>query len=236
MRTRDATHPKTPIFDAVIFDLDGLMLDTETIYSATSRRASGELDFTFDDAYYRANFVGRKLADSEALLVERFGAHFPLAAYRALSERYLREALAAGARPKPRLIELLDWLDARGIPKSVATSTVRDLARLTLGPLAARFPLITTGDEVANGKPAADIFLLAASRLKKPAGCCVVLEDSSAGVRAAHTAGAIPIWVPDLQTPTPELRALAWRVCESLREVLGVLKARLDGSGAQPAT
>lgn len=209
---------------AVIFDMDGLMFDTESIYSEASRRASAELGFPFDDAFYRAHFVGRRLVDSEATLRDHFGAVYPIDAYRALSERYLRAALPDAAR-KPGLSELLNWLDARGVAKSVATSTVRDLALHTLGPLAARFAHITTGDEVAHGKPAPDIFELAAARHGCDATRCIVLEDSSAGVRAAHAAGAIALWVPDLQTPTLEVSRLAHRVLPDLHAAIDVIAA-----------
>jgi HAD superfamily hydrolase (TIGR01509 family) len=209
---------------AVIFDMDGLMFDTESIYSDTSRRASTELGFPFDDAFYRAHFVGRRLVDSEATLREHFGDTFPLDAYRERSERYLRAALPDAAR-KPGLFELLGWLDARGIALSVATSTVRDLALVTLGDLAARFAFLTTGDEVAHGKPAPDIFTLATARHGCDPARCIVLEDSSAGVRAAHAAGARAIWVPDLQTPTPEVSRLAHRVVPDLHAAIDVIAA-----------
>ncbi len=210
---------------AVIFDMDGLMFDTESIYSRASRRASGELGFSFDEAFYFNNFVGKRLIDSEAFLTSHFGPAYPIDAYRELSDRYLRDELKHGAPRKPGLIELLDWLDAQHIPKGVATSTVRDLALLTLGDLASRFDSITTGDEVVNGKPAPDIFLLVARRFNAAPGRCIVLEDSTAGVRAAHAAGTRPIWVPDLQTPTPEISALALRVFSSLHEVRAMLAA-----------
>ncbi len=217
------THPP---FDAVIFDMDGLMFDTESIYSITCRRAAAELGFSFDDAFYRANFVGRRLVDSEAFLQSHFGTTFPLAAYRELSNHYLYAELGDGAPVKPGLLRLLDALEARAIPKAVATSTVRDLALVTLAGFATRFSSVTSGDEVACGKPAPDIFTLAAKRLNCPPARCIVLEDSSAGVRAAHAAGAIPIWVPDLQTPTPEVATLAYRVFPSLNEVVDVIETR----------
>jgi HAD superfamily hydrolase (TIGR01509 family) len=219
-------HRMTPLkYKAVIFDMDGLMVDTESIYSETSRRASAELGYPFDEAFYHANFVGKRLVDSEAFLQRHFGPDYPIDAYRALSDRYLREQFARGVPRKPGLTELLAWLEANNTRKVIATSTVRDLALLTLGDLAGRFESLSTGDEVANGKPAPDIFLLAASRLGHDPADCLVLEDSQAGIRAAHAAGAQPIWVPDLQTPSAEVGALAKRVCPSLHEVLTLLKA-----------
>lgn len=210
-----------PAFDAVIFDMDGLMFDTESIYCETSMRASAELGFPFDEAFYKANFVGKRLVDSEKFLVSHFGVGYPIEAYRERSGRYLREVFAAGVPVKPGLHELLDWLEERRVPKVVATSTARELALLTLGRYAARFDSISTGDEVVHGKPAPDIFLLAASRAGASPERCLVLEDSSAGVRAGHAAGASVIWVPDLQSSAqPEVAALATRVCKTLHEVI----------------
>ncbi len=210
-------------FDAVVFDMDGLMFDTEAIYSRTSRQAAEALGFPFDEAFYRARFIGRRLVDSEAELIAHFGAAFPLQRYRELSIAYLRAELARGAPQKPGLLGLLSALDDQRIPFSVATSTERDLALLTLGPLARRFRHVTTGDEVTRGKPAPDIFLLACARLRTEPARCVVLEDSSAGIRAAHAAGAIPVWVPDLQTPDARTQALAAAVCASLVDVKALL-------------
>jgi HAD superfamily hydrolase (TIGR01509 family) len=210
-------------FDAVVFDMDGLMFDTEAIYSRTSRRAADELGFPFDEAFYRARFTGRRLVDSEAELIAHFGEGFPLRRYRELSIAYLRAELERGAPQKPGLLALLAALEEHRIPIGVATSTERDLALLTLGPLARRFAHVTTGDEVTQGKPAPDIFLLACARLRAEPARCVVLEDSSAGIRAAHAAGAIPIWVPDLQIPDAQTRALAAAVCQSLVDVKTLL-------------
>jgi HAD superfamily hydrolase (TIGR01509 family) len=213
----------SPVFDAVVFDMDGLMFDTESIYAMTSRKASAELGFPFDEAFYRARFTGRRLVDSEAELVKHFGDDYPLRRYRELSVTYLRAEFEKGVPQKNGLLPLLMALDERAIPVAVATSTERDLALLTLGPLARRFRYITTGDEVTQGKPAPDIFLLACARLRVEPRRCIVLEDSAAGIRAAYAAGAMPIWVPDLQMPDAETQALAVAVCESLVHVKTLL-------------
>jgi len=98
-----------PAFDAVIFDMDGLMFDTESIYCETSMRASAELGFPFDESFYKANFVGKRLVDSEKFLRSYFGPAYPIDEYRERSGRYLRESFAAGVPVKPGLHELLDW-------------------------------------------------------------------------------------------------------------------------------
>ena len=119
---------------------------------------------------------------------------------------------------KPGLFALLDWLDAEGIPKAVATSTRRDRAQAKLAQTALldRFVALVGGDEIARGKPAPDIFLLAAQRIDHAPGTIVVFEDSEPGVRAALAAGMTPIMVPDLHPPSPDLLALEPLVVPSL--------------------
>ena len=141
-------------------------------------------------------------------------------AYDAIVER-------EGIALKPGLLDLLDWLEARRIPKAVATSTRRDRAQAKLArtALLSRFVALVGGDEVARGKPAPDIFLAAAARLGEAAQHCVVLEDSEPGVRAALAAGMTPIMVPDLHAPSADLVALEPLILESLAEVPAHLAA-----------
>ena len=130
-----------------------------------------------------------------------------------------------GAPTKPGLTSLLDWLEMRAMPRAVATSSGRASADRLLqsAGVRARFEIIVGGDDVANGKPAPDLFLLAADRLGVAPSDCVVLEDSGPGIHAAHRAGMRPILVPDLQQPTDEVQALAYRVCKSLHEAQTIL-------------
>ncbi|MFO1306324.1 MAG: HAD family phosphatase [Burkholderiales bacterium] len=195
--------------EAVIFDMDGLMLDTERLAPmawADAKQAIGaDFDMTLLDA-----MIGRNYQDCRALIVERHGEDFPTdalmhawhVAYDAIVER-------DGIAIKHGLHGLLDWLEAEGIPKGVATSTRRDraLTKLTGVGIAARFTVLVGGDEIARGKPAPDIFLLAAERLGADPSACVVLEDSEPGVRAALAAGMTPIMVPDLLQPSAEIAA-----------------------------
>ncbi len=212
-------------FDAVVFDMDGLMFDTERVYSRAARAAAAELGFTLDEAFYVANCVGRRVEDIKTLLQTRMGPEFSVEAWQQRCEaNLLSELRTRGAPQKPGLVALLGWLRAQKIPRGVATSTALENALITLGDFAREFDALTTGNEITHGKPAPDIFLLAARRLNSAPERCIVLEDSTAGIRAAHAAGCIPIWVPDLVAPTPEVAALARWVCGSLDEVLALLR------------
>ena len=204
---------------AVIFDMDGLLLDSEPLYRVTWQTAAAELGCPIDDEFY-AQFVGRGNEESERLLQERFGDALPLNEFclrwrRDFDERLDRAPLAR----KPGAIELLDFLDAAAIPKALATSSPRSIALRCLGDLATRFAALAFGDEVAHSKPSPDLFLLTAQRLGIAPSQCLVLEDSAAGVRAARAAGMEVIMVPDLIEPSEEIAKMTLQVCQSLNDI-----------------
>jgi HAD superfamily hydrolase (TIGR01509 family) len=205
----------------VIFDMDGLMLDTEPAYRVAWRQASAECGFDLPDALY-FTLIGRSRVEGEEALVAAFGPGFPLDRFHDACLRH--EAAVFDTTPprkKPGLDELLDLLDSRRLVKAVATSTVRQTAvtQLAAAGLLDRFDVVATGDEVANGKPAPDMFLLAAERLGIEPAHCLVLEDAEAGVIAAHRAGMMVFMVPDLKPPSPEVKRLANGIFESLTAV-----------------
>jgi len=206
---------------AVIFDMDGLLLDSEPLYRATWKAAASSLGYPIDDVLYE-RFVGRGNAESELILREHFGEAFPLDEFHSLWSRDFDERVSTIAR-KPGAIELLDALG--GIPKALATSSPRILALRCLGDLASRFAALAFGDEVSHAKPAPDLFLLAAQRLGIAPADCLVLEDSEAGVRAARAAGMDVIIVPDLVPPSDEIASMATRVCATLHEVAAMLSS-----------
>jgi HAD superfamily hydrolase (TIGR01509 family) len=206
---------------AVIFDMDGLMLDTEPLAARAWGEAAAALDVEFDMAL-ALSMVGRSFGDCTAIVRAHYGAGYPVdallgrwhATYDAIVER---EGLAL----KPGVTELLDWLDDHAIRRAVATSTRRERARTKLAraALLSRLHDLVGGDEVARGKPAPDIYAEAARRLGASAGECLVLEDSEPGVRAALAAGMMPIMVPDLLAPAADLLALDLLVLPTLHEV-----------------
>jgi HAD superfamily hydrolase (TIGR01509 family) len=206
---------------AVIFDMDGLLLDSEPLYRMTWKAAAADLGFPIDDVLYE-RFVGRGNVEAEKILREHFGDSFPLAEFHARWNRDFADRVST-IKPKPGAIELLAVLEKDGVPKALATSSPRVLALRCLGDLASRFAALAFGDEVSHSKPAPDLFLLAAQRLGIPAADCLVLEDSEAGVRAARAAGMEVILVPDLVAPSEEITSMATRVCETLHELVSGL-------------
>lgn len=214
-----------PSTTAILFDMDGLMIDTERMAQRAWQRAGAEFGFTLPDALY-LQAVGRTAKATEVLFRAGLGVDFPFEAVYARKQHYLYTAIEEEGIPtKPGLLELLDLVDQQGIAKAVATSTARMLAlkKLTAANLLHRFETMVCGDEVAQGKPAPDIFLAAAAKLGVAPAHCIVLEDSSAGIQAAHAAGMRAIWVPDLIQPTATMTPLADRVLTNLYQVIDLL-------------
>ena len=214
--------------------MDGLMLDTEPLYRAAWQEASADCGFPLPDAVY-FRLAGLRRADAEQSLRNEFGAGFSMDAFRRACQRSEARAFARGLLPKKTgLDELLNFLDSRHIPKAVATSTEREVAasQLRATKLLARFDVVATGDEVANGKPSPDLFLLAAQRLGVEASGCLVLEDAEPGVVAAHRAGMGVYLVPDVSPLTSEARRLAHGIFDSLSAVA----RRLELDSSQPPT
>ncbi|MCC7009003.1 MAG: HAD family phosphatase [Acidobacteria bacterium] len=210
--------------EAVILDMDGLMLDTEAISRRVWREAAQDLGLVWTDEI-AARLVGRPEAATRVLLEEHF--NDGVAALLAHAQSRYRQALETEGVPKKAgLDDLLAWLRLHDVPRAVATSTARALAEYKLARAGIRgaFDVVVCGDEIACGKPAPDIFLHAAVRLGVEPGHCVVLEDSGPGIAAAAAAGMVPVLVPDSAEPAPETSALAAHVVGSLHEAARLLE------------
>ena len=184
----------------VIYDMDGLLLDTERFYTEVTQRIVGRYGKTFDWTV-KSNMVGRPAIESARYLVATL--ELPIAAEDYLREREgMLEELMPTAEPMPGAVALTRALAARGVPQAVATSTGRRLFDLKTERHRAWFDevfaAIVLGDDprIARGKPAPDIFLLAARELDAEPGSCVVLEDAPSGVAAARAAGMRVVAVP----------------------------------------
>ncbi len=213
---------------AVIFDMDGLMFDSERIAQAAWQAATLEAGYDLSDQGFSA-LVGRNLAGVAHELRLAFGEDFPVEAVyqrkQALVEEFLRRD---GLALKPGLLELLNELESLGLRKAIASSSSCEIIERNLriaGLSPERFDALVGGDEVRAGKPAPDIFLLAAEALGVAPEACLVLEDSSAGVRAAHAAGMVAVLVPDLAPTDEGTLALAYRVLPTLNAVRELLSA-----------
>ena len=203
---------------AVIFDMDGLMLDTESIALQTFRAATQEIGVSIPDAVY-LQLIGRTGRDGRQILEAAVGSPGVVGEIQdRWSTLFDAHLIREGVPCKPGVHSMLDLLEERGMPRAVATSTRRETAIALLARVGvmSRLHALAGGNEVSNGKPDPEIFLLAAKRLGVTPAECVVFEDSAPGIRAAHAAGMIPVLVPDLAPPSADIMELAHRVYQSL--------------------
>ena len=210
----------------VIFDMDGLMLDTERIARLAWQEAARDAGFEMSDAVFSL-MIGRSKRDSGELMREHLGPGFEFEkAHAATSVIFEKMVERDGLPLKPGVRELLDDLTARRVPLGVATSTRNPIAgvRLQQVDLLKYFAVLVTGEQISRGKPEPDIYLEAVRRLGIDASTSYALEDSFAGVRSAHGAGLQVIMVPDLLQPTPEITALTHAIAKSLHDVAQLLR------------
>jgi HAD superfamily hydrolase (TIGR01509 family) len=216
--------------DAVVFDMDGLLLDTEMLARQANLLAGQELGLGLTEEFC-ALLIGVPLDGNRRLLLEHYGQSTPVDAFFAAAGRHFKSLVDCGALAvKPGVAELLDQLEQAGLPCAVATSSAKEKARhhLELAGISQRFQAIITRDDVARGKPHPDLFLGAAQALGTPPERCLALEDSYNGVRAAHAAGMPVIMVPDLLPATAEMGQKCLTIVHDLHEVTKLL-ARPSG-------
>jgi HAD superfamily hydrolase (TIGR01509 family) len=225
--------PRAP--QAVVFDMDGLIFDTEALYQQAYLEAAvlGGYDVPADVI---RQAIGMPWVRGRGTMLQQLGDTFPIDDYYARTTARFVELSASELRLKPGVIELLDMLDRLDLPRGIATSSAHDTVRdhLSAHALTHRFHAVVGHGDYPNSKPAPDPYLLAAERLGVPAGQCLALEDSHGGVRSAAAAGMMTIMVPDLVPATAEIAALCVGVVESLHEVAAlVLKSRQTATAAR---
>ena len=176
---------------AVLFDMDGVIVDTEPIYFASNRALFRQLGFTVTESGY-AQFVGLEAEKMWAQLKTEHHLSQPVDELVRMEADGMAAALrAAELHPMPGLPALLGRIRAHGARIGLASSSAHPVIRIILEQLGLQntFETVVSGDDVEHGKPAPDIFLLAAARLGVEPGNCLVIEDSANGVRAAKAAG-----------------------------------------------
>lgn len=213
------------MFECVIFDMDGLMFDTEVYYRIALNRFFEENGLKADQRLFDQT-IGMNIQDTSNHFRQVPG--YTEVAHNTLErvDAIMRELYAARGVPlKPGLLELLEHLKVGGYPIGLATSTDESLASFVLetAGVAKYFDKMTFGNMVENGKPAPDIYILAAKRLGMQPDVCLVLEDSCAGIRSATDAGMHAVMVPDAVQPDDETLARAEAVCETLLDVIPML-------------
>ncbi len=213
---------------AVIFDMDGVLLDTERLALNCWRQVAGEMHLEgIWDVFVRC--VGVNHAFTRAIFREAYGAEFPLDRFDSRARELFRDAFLAELPCKAGAREILEELKESGVLLALASSTALPTVREELDAvgLLPYFDCLVTGDMVAHSKPDPEIFLLAAARCGAEPGNTWVVEDSFNGIRAAHAAGMRPIMVPDLLEPDEEMKEKAAAILPDLFAVRDYLLDRI---------
>lgn len=222
------SFPRKP--HAVVFDMDGLIFDTEALYRDSVMAAASEHGVEMPLALYLGT-IGLSGEAGRELLGRHFGQHFDLESFWATASERFRLMAASQLRLKPGVVELLDILDGSRLPWAIATSSSHRNVRhhLDAHGLLERFDVIVARGDYGRSKPDPEPFLKAAELLGVAPELCVALEDSHNGVRAASGAGMMTIMVPDLVEPTEEIGRLCVCIAADLHEVGTIFSATPAG-------
>jgi HAD superfamily hydrolase (TIGR01509 family) len=209
---------------AVVFDMDGLLVDSEALFRDSMMHVARDLGHDLPLVVF-LRMVGLQYAESRKVALAHFGQDFPVDQFNQAVWAHAAIRHEQGVALKPGVIELLDLLDEAGLPRAVATSSSHEAVHNQLGRknLLPRFDAIVAAGDYARGKPDPDPFLTAARRLGVDPQFCLALEDSHNGVRAASAAGMMTVMVPDLLEATPEMRELCIAIAPSLHAVIQML-------------
>lgn len=211
---------------AAVFDMDGLMFDTERLVYRNWQDMMDKRGYDYSIEDFKQT-VGRRKAEVQNFYFGKYGKDFP---YWEISEegkgRYVRYVQEHGISVKPGLYELLSALREKNYRIALATSTSRQTAELNLrsAKVTDYFDALVCGDDVKNGKPHPEVFLTAASRLGVAPEDCVAFEDSINGIKSAYAAGMETVMVPDFLQPTEEIVPMIDFLLKTLDEYIPYLE------------
>lgn len=217
------------VFNACIFDFDGILVNSELILVKFWIKAAGEYGYSLHEADFNS-CLGRTREDIKQIQIDQFGKIYPFEDIYKKVQEYFHQSIEEDGLPLIDGVLLLQqYLEERGIKMAVASSTYRAevLHRMEKAGITGLFPLILGGDEIVNPKPAPDIFLKAAEYLAAEPSECLVLEDSENGVLAARRAGMHVFVIPNLGPVTDLMREMADGIFPSHHELLEYLKTQV---------
>lgn len=213
-------------FDLVIFDMDGLMIDTERMILEIGLEVLKEYQYPADREFL-ISMTGISDPRMKPHFYKRFGDNFPFENYlTAVTKKRALWIEEKGVVVKPGLFELLDYIKEKNIKRIVATSSSRQTLEtmFQLTGISDYISMAVCGDEVINGKPHPEVFLKAAEKASVEPHKALVLEDSENGLRAAYSAGMASIFIKDLVEPAKEVKDTIYKQCDTLKQVIQVLE------------
>ena len=212
----------------ILFDMDGLVLDSEILYTLFWQEAAHALGYPMTpEQSLGMRSLGKNLG--QPYLESLFG---PTVDYTTMRNKRIQLMNAYvemhGIAPKPGIFELLDYMDEHGIAGAITSSSPMDSIRKHLAAvnLLHRFQKLCSGHDIPNTKPAPDIYLLGARELGLKPEECLALEDSPTGILSAYRAGCLPVMIPDLDQPGVETQKLLYAKADSLSDITDLLKAQ----------
>ena len=216
---------KRPI-RGILFDMDGLVLDSEALYTRFWREAANALGYPMTvEQSLGMRSLGKKLG--QPYLESLFGPGIDYSQVRAkrieLMDVYVNRH---GIPTKPGIFELLDYMEENRIPGAITSSSPMEFIErhLSNAHLLHRFQKLCSGHSIPNGKPAPDIYLLGAKELGLKPEECLALEDSPTGILSAYRAGCLPVMIPDLDQPNEDTQKLLFAKADSLADIIDILK------------
>lgn len=222
----DNTQDNNFKIKALIFDMDGLIFDSERLVRRTWDIAGARLGLGSIGTDHIFNTLGFNVVKREEYFKGIYGSDFPMNEFNTITRKAFQDiADTEGVTMKPGVKELLTYAQKHGLKTAVATSSRRvySTGLLRNAGIWNYFTDAIFGDMVTQAKPAPEIYLKAAALIHVEPKNCIALEDSPNGIRSSYAAGMHPIMVPDLVQPTAEIREMCWKVCDSLLEVTGLI-------------
>lgn len=211
--------------ELVIFDMDGLIFDTERLSYLSCVEAAKNFGINFDmNIFYK--LLGTNYDSCRNTLIKQYGDKIDVDEYMKEKRKINLSLIKDGAKKKPGLDEILVYLTNKNIKKAVATSSNREIALelLEKADVLHYFDYVLCGDEVRKSKPNPEIFLNVTKKLEVNPRNCIVLEDSEAGVIAASRGKIRVIMIPDVKEPEKEIEELVYKKLGNLKEVIDVIE------------
>lgn len=211
---------------AIIFDVDGLMFDTENLRMESYKYAMPIAGITVSEQAL-IKTLGVNSKEIKRIMFEDAGYEFDYGKLREIRYKYVDDYMEKyGAPIKKGLYELISFINNIGLKKAIATSNSYEVISKYCkeANLLDEFEIIVTGDKFTRGKPFPDIFLNTSEQLGIPPEECMVLEDSFNGIKAAHSANMLPVMVPDIVKPDEKIEKLLYAKCDSLLDVIEIIR------------